>query len=898
MQIVQPITTICATPRLARALQLNTMVVNHQSPTPKPIQAQPILTLQQWLTNYCNFAELAGEIAPDYFSPHTLTPFSEAVLWQQAIAQHLSTHDLKELFDVPSMAQSAISANQLLINWQIDEAQLNDYFNSTETRQLMRWRNTFFGLCAQHQTVTPAWLIKQQIEAVSHCNYPLPAHMQWVGFDRITPLLQSLLNTLQAKGVQITIDALPAQQAQASQIKLLDTHAECRAAVAWVKAALSQNPQANLAIISPSLSNIQRPLADLLDDTFHPETLLANQYEAPRLYDFSVGDALSEHALCRTAFNCLRLASTSKNTTQPEMSALLLDVNWSELQELDARSLADAKLRKQLNRTFGLLALLRLIEENSAIKYLQAHLKLILETQRAWQKKQHPSQWVKAFVTLLNDLNWAQTRALSSHEFQAKQKWDVLLESFAQLDGLTKQISAFEAVQKLQSLAKNTMFLPESIGDVRLQLLGMYENIAKPIDGIWVMGMNDHQWPPPSELNPLLPSALQRDLQTPGATPNVQSEFAQKIHARLLNSACEVIFSWSQTEGERELRASPLLVGLPMLAYAPSLQTMAETLAVPMTMQMLNDSVAPALSFEEKPRGGVQLLAAQAICPAWAFYQYRLGANALEAPSDGLDSMVRGNLVHAVLQHFWLACKDSTTLKQLSGEAQNNMVQSAISQALLAIAPTLPAQLISIEQKRLSALIHAWLTFEKERNHFTVKACEAHFPIHIAGLDINCRIDRIDALANDSLVIIDYKTGSSDAVMKSWAEARIKVPQLPLYAAIALKASALKESEVAAVCFAKVHIDECKLTGLSQLDDLPSITPFDALSDSSPFKAFGNMPTLIEYWRTNLEHIAEEIAGGKAGVVFEDESDLIYCKVRPLLRLAERQLQFEMDASK
>jgi exodeoxyribonuclease-5 len=50
---------------------------------------------------------------------------------------------------------------------------------------------------------------------------------------------------------------------------------------------------------------------------------------------------------------------------------------------------------------------------------------------------------------------------------------------------------------------------------------------------------------------------------------------------------------------------------------------------------------------------------------------------------------------------------------------------------------------------------------------------------------------------------------------------------------------------------------------------------------------------LLDSWKNRIEAIADEIQRGEAAVRFEDESSLAYCDVLPLLRLAERRLQFE-----
>ena len=55
------------------------------------------------------------------------------------------------------------------------------------------------------------------------------------------------------------------------------------------------------------------------------------------------------------------------------------------------------------------------------------------------------------------------------------------------------------------------------------------------------------------------------------------------------------------------------------------------------------------------------------------------------------------------------------------------------------------------------------------------------------------------------------------------------------------------------------------------------------------------MQMLIAHWRTCLNAIAIEIKNGVADVRFEKESDLLYCDVKPLLRLPEREWQFEQQ---
>ncbi len=883
---------LCATARLSRGLQLHYQ--QQLSLRQTNWQTPQIMTMQQWLNQLTQQALLANELDSRTFPALYLNAITEKILWQQAIQSSIQKHQLAELFDIASLADAAMQANQLLIEWQVNDEYLNRYFQTVETRQFLRWRQAFQALCAQNNALESARLLALQADILANYALPLPEAIELAGFDRITPLEQRLIDHLNAKNVNISFLQNVQSTQDAKQLACDDIDAECRAAVAWAKQNLTQNPQANLAIVTPVLANIRRKLADLLDDTFHPETLQPSLFESPRILDFSVGAALSEHAMVATALRLLRLASNGQSSTQADLSALLLDVFWGAETETDARHLLDAQMRKKLARNVSLQSLILLAQKtaDTALGQFVTHLTILQNAQIQWRSKQKPSDWATQFNQLLNNVNWANARSLSSFEYQAQQSWLKALQHFADLNALTGPISAMDAVNKINQICVASMFLPETVGNPRLQLLGMLETSATPLDGAWVLGMNDQHWPPPARPNALLPIKLQRDFNMPNADTDIQADFAQKVQQRLINSANAIVFSWARKEGDRELRASPLLNKLPFANTVANIRTMAESLSAQAqsNIELIHDAMAPEIGIAEKLRGGSALFEAQAICPAWAFYQYRLGAKSLQSPTDGLDSLARGNLIHAVLQQFWLNCKDVSHLNSLSASA----LEAAIKDAIDAVFKTtravenVPKQILQIEQHRLQPLINNWLQLEKQRADFTVQACEAQHILNIAGLEITLRIDRIDALTDGGLVIIDYKTGSSNPNHSSWADARIGKPQLPLYAALVLK-----DQQVVAACFAKIDLLEPQFSGVAENDALPNIKPFSELKSNSAFKDFASFEALISHWQQSLTAIAQEIKAGVANVQFENEADLLYCDVKPLLRLPERALQFE-----
>jgi exodeoxyribonuclease-5 len=210
--------------------------------------------------------------------------------------------------------------------------------------------------------------------------------------------------------------------------------------------------------------------------------------------------------------------------------------------------------------------------------------------------------------------------------------------------------------------------------------------------------------------------------------------------------------------------------------------------------------------------GGSWLLRAQAICPAWAYYQYRLGGEAMKAPVEGLDPAARGTLVHAALEAFWKRVGTSEALAALSGSDRPQAIAEAVAEALrtfeAAQRTLLPARFRELEAGRLVRLIDLWLQVEARRGQpFAVIACERPAEVEIEGIQVRVVVDRIDQLADGRQVIIDYKTGASIDT-KNWAGQRLTEPQLPIYAA-------LVNDEVAAVVFAKVLLDQPAFAGIA-----------------------------------------------------------------------------------
>ena len=898
---------LCPTARLVRAIQMDTAQTNSANGITQ-WRSAPVNTLLGWLEGMIESEMLAGTIAP----PQTLlAPFNEQCLWEDVITQSLKKNAFGDLFDVSGLASAAMQANQYIVEWKlhIPRDQISE-----ESRQFLQWQRAFVLACNKLNVLESVRYFDWQLDCLEQGRVGLPEHIAFAGFDQTAPQERRFREILSKRGVQVSdyVTTL-AESASTHHFTVDNQEAECRAAVAWAQASLMQNPKAKLAIVAPQLSEVRNQLADLLDDTFYPASIRPGWVDTIKNYNFSLGTPLIQQPIIQAALNLLRILN-SYQLQQADISAVLLSLFWSaNQQEADACALLDAQMREQLPMQLSLTRFIEFAtkqyEHGLNIVQLLAHLNAAMAISR---NRTMPSQWAQTLSLLLATLNWPGERSITSLEFQVISAWQKALLQLGKLDVLGKNCSPSEAVQGMQKICSESIFQAETTNQPSIQIVGIMEALSAPVDAMWCMQMNDHIWPLPAHPNPLLPAFIQRAASVPGADNHIQAAFAATIQQRLLHSANTIIFSSSKTEGESQLRISPLITNIPVLENTALASTLAEQLSqlnfsssefnssefsssgnavlTKMNLECLDDHIAPAIQAGEHVSGGTGLFKAQAICPAWAFYQYRLGAKALKTPSNGLDNMDRGSLIHSVLEQFWHPSEQYrhfADLRDMTAESFAQAINTAIRHTLQDFAEhnnIASKALLTLEHERLYKLVAAWLQYEKEHGvSFKIIDCEAERKVAICGIEITLKVDRIQQFENGGLAFIDYKTGQ-EPKMTSWDAERITEPQLPIYAAFGGD-----NSQISSVQFAWVKIVEHAFIGVSSDN-------FEAKPDKRKPKfiqQFDNWQSLLDYWKTSIEAIAQEIKMGEATVKFNHENDLMYCEVLPLLRLPERQLQFE-----
>ncbi len=914
---------LCATARLATDLRRahGEAQVARGASTWRALQSS---TPAMWLDHLVSRALLRGDIPPEAAAGGFLGHLQERNLWELAIAR--DTGAAAGLFDGEGLALAAMEAASLQRHWRIE---VPEAFHNAEFAGFLRWREDVDAACRAGGWRGMDDILAWRIACVERGLGGLPARIGLAGFVLPDPQVSRLLLVLEERGVELfRIDFGAGTPAPARGVECAEAEAECRAAADWARQRLNAAGEARLRlrIAVAELPARRRQLEAALADALHGDAVGAGWAAQEGDFEFTGGAPLAAQPLVATALSLLQIYAMPRRIAQAEFGALLCAPGWSaDIDEADARAGIEAGLRRRLPPEAGLerfrSAIGRLAVRVPAPRLLES-LDALLAAVRAASRRQAPSAWGRAFGELLAALGWPGQRPLLAAEAGAADALDELIAGLSSLDAILGRIDRNEALRQLRRQCRDRAFRGRRRGEPRVEVCSLDEALAGAVDGVWIMGVNEGAWPPSPRPNPLLPAELQRRAGVSYARADSLADAARETQVLWCASAAEVIFSWSRQEGEKALRRSPLLDELGLLmadapspdAAAAAVKTINDTLLEPIDdsmleliedsmleliedsmLELIEDSRAPELGADEEIHGGTGLLAAQAACPAWAFHQYRLGAAVLPAPTFGLDALARGSLLHAALEAFWTG-RGLADLLAMDGEGRTAEITRVVGLALAehdrAAAEPLPPRLRALEARRLGELLASWLDVEAMRPPFRVRACEERHRLDIEGLPVTVVIDRVDELDDElgdrRLAIIDYKSGYGDR-STSWSAGRILEPQLPIYAALAFP-----DRAVAAVALARVTREEPGFFGVAASDGLlPGVKGLEQQRRRYGADEFPDWAALRALWAERIREVAREVRDGVAAVVVKKESDLQYCEVKPLLRLAERQTQFE-----
>ena len=870
-------TLITATTRLSRELQREydrEQVAAGLSTWP----TAHILPFQAWLAELWDTAVYSGEAGGTL---RLLRPSEEMAIWEDIIR----AYGENLLLEVPATAAAALKAWGLLCEWglPLDAPEWND---STDSEVFYRWAREFRRRSRENGWLSNAKLPVFIADRIGEGALPVAEQIEIVGFLQLTPVQKQLFDALTSRGAEVKERVVSLAPGDAVRIGRVDTDREIRAAAEWARRILetdteASSPEFRIGIVVANFEQCRGRVERIFSEAFHPTSHLRPDRDTHRLFNISLGLPLSEYPIIAAAF--LVLESQPQGISMETLGRFLRSPFLrGTASEWTSRALLDVALRSLREPEVLLEDVLALAGRADAPYHcpeLQSQLIAWSESWQEIQPHQMPSDWAASLSGLLEAMGWPGDGPLDSVQFQTIKKWHDLLSDFAGLDNVLGSIGLEAAVGRLYRLASTGQFQPES-DPAPVQILGVFETSGLVFDRLWIMGMHDGAWPPPSSPDAFLPFRLQRQFGLPRSSPDRELGFAHTLTARLVASTPTVVISYPQREDDSNLRVSPLFQTLPEVEAEElglrGSDRYIHALRESRRGKVVEDHNGPGLA-DASAGGGTSLFKLQAMCPFKAFAELRLGATELDEPETGLSALDRGLLIHWVLQRIWDVLGSHAGLLSTGDEQRADIVRMMVSAELHGLGKRRRAlrreRFREIEQERLERVIAEWLQLERERQPFTVIQQETRRQVTVGGIDLSIRADRMDRLENGDSVVLDYKTGECST--SDWFGARPNDPQLPIYAVTA-------EAPVAGVFYGRLKTGEVAFRGVTDSEGLvPGVKP------SRNAVSIGEK---IDDWHDVLDQLGEDFREGRAAVDPMDRRKTCrYCALPTLCRINEAQ---------
>jgi len=695
--------------------------------------------------------------------PTRINAQQSRALWERVLASAIKD----PLVNIASLTRQARDAWRRIHEWGVPFDEFLSSASGTDQRMFAKAAIRYRSLLDSENWLDDAILLAYVIDGIREGYLRLPKRLIAAGFDRTSPQVEKLFTALKEQGTGVEQVAA----GETGTVRLLafeNSDAELRAAGAWARTQLVEDPGQRIAIIVSDLEQNAGRAGRLIREGLVPGW----QYAAGRqeaAVNVSFGRRLSDYPAIRIALLLLRW-------TYHELSgrdvSLLLRTPYVGNADIAGRARLELELRRSPDRQWAPAAILRALQgredSDDAADWL-ARLSRFAERRESTPGNASPDQFAELLDTILQEFNWPGSGALDSADFQLINRWRELLNDLARLELVIPDMTMPQALAHVATMTTETVFQPEMEG-AAIQIIGPLEAAGLTFDQLWVTGLTTSQWPPAGRPMALVSRRLQRDYGMPDADPRDTAAYASRVLERLLSSTITCLCSYPLTDGDADQTPTSLLGSIAGEPIADEPGWHAAELCSTAAAGIINDDPVPPVSPDETVAGGASTIQRQLSEPFTAFAYGRLGITQLRPITTGLSPILRGNLIHGAMFHLYEDRPAQCDIRAWDTAEVERRIESAVQRTFVRYernSDRVLGALLALERQRVAMLLGNVLKLDRERESFSVDDVETSVDFDLQGVRLKLRIDRIDRFDDGAIAIIDYKTGASKKLLDS-----------------------------------------------------------------------------------------------------------------------------------
>jgi probable DNA repair protein len=736
---------------------------------------------------------------------------------------------LKEITEKNSINNSEVIIDELIKCYSlcktyfIDISTLPDFY-ANPSSLLIKWISEFEKFKTENNCIDTTDLFSSVYKSLES-NIKIGNYYAY-GFKQRTPEQNKLFEilkcqSLNSRSLENNIQAL----------SFIDQETELESIAKWAKEVSLKNPNSQIGVVIPNLSQLQHLVKSTFDQEF--DASLLETHHKP--YNISLGMSLCQYPLIQHLLSIVKISSQiikgnielemlMKTVTSPYIKGALNESNSRALlvNRILGLGCEEATTQKVLKLMKDCPVLIQIV---NALRSLKIDKKIALEDS------------LDSINLLLLTWGFTSDRSLSSSEYQLFEKYQNESLILNRLSNFYKKVSLFDAIKILNTHLNSVIFQPKS-GTANIHILGALEAEGLYFDHAWVSSMTSNFIPGKIKMPLFIPQKTSIEYKLPNSNFLLVTEAAKVTLKALNNLSPETTYSYAKLMQNREELPSPYIDFKDYLEVSFIKNSSRELIYI-------DDYKAPKIQ-ELTIKKGVKTLQNQMSC-AFRGFAGRLDIDDFEAPHIGLSRLQQGNLIHKILETFFNEIKSSASLLKLTELELDNLIEKHTESAT----QNLPKSNFKLNEKiRLVKIIRQHIDLEKKRSDFEVIKTESTSEVNINGLKFSTRIDRMDRLANGDSLIIDYKTGKDVKVSQMTGDP-IDQAQLPIYAVT---------NSVDGVAFATINSNDCQFKAITKNKSELPLTK----------QAINRMPEWdkqITEWTSILNSASKQFQNGIASVL-------------------------------